>query len=77
MSYKPDFVPNLINAEPAAFLGLSLPEVLRIATTRVLYSVVGFIVVVSIVYLHIFTILLAVVFGVAFGMFLTKALLVG
>lgn len=72
MSYKPDFVPNLINAEPAAFLGLSLPEVVRIASTRVFYSVVGFVTFVSLLYPHIFTILLAVVFGVAFGMFLTK-----
>lgn len=72
MSYRPDFVPNLINAEPAAFLGLSLNEVLKIVVTRVSMSVVVCLMIGLTVYTHIFVGLLAVVIGTAIGFGLTK-----
>ncbi len=69
---RPDFVPTLINAEPPAFLGLSLPEVLRIAATRVMLSILVFEVIGMWLLPHIFTFFVGMVLGVASGLILMR-----
>lgn len=69
---KPDFVPNLINAEPAALLGLSLPQVVRIVGIRAAICIPTGIILSLAVYAHVFSAVCGLVIGGGIALFLTK-----
>jgi hypothetical protein len=69
---KAKFVPNLINAEPPALLGLTLPEVVSIVGRRVavccsLGCILGLV-----IYTHVMTATVGFVLGLMLALMLTK-----
>ncbi|EGQ7707489.1 hypothetical protein ACPF3S_003212 [Vibrio cholerae] len=70
--FKPDFVPNLINAEPPAILGLSIPEFVKYVTKYMLSSIISLELLGLIVYPSFVVAMVCFVFGISLGYFLTS-----
>lgn len=70
--HKPDFIPNLINAEPPAILGLSIPEFIKYISKFVGSSVGSFEVIGMVIYPSPVVFMVCLVLGLAVGYYLTS-----